>query len=308
MRNCQPLPQKTLKPQEKQAIQDRLRLNAMQVKEQEQINRERKAQDEAEAARAASRVAKSKAQFSHVSSKVVIPGVNVANMNGELPSSSHTYQAPEDDVEITVFVRETERDGGVQKMMESDLLRLNERDYNSGFSSNGSGAAAVKKNTFGLPQQQQQQTREPLRLNNANNSQPRSLQQQQQQQPRSSSSTHHKPSAPDGNKLGSVPDYLRQRKAELQAEKDAAARAIIEEQERNKHPVGHRPVSEDERQAVLAKLDARKLELERDLARLPMRFDTLAVKNRRTEIEKEMSEVEEAHRRFSVKKQLYVPA
>jgi hypothetical protein len=38
-----------------------------------------------------------------------------------------------------------------------------------------------------------------------------------------------------------------------------------------------------------------------------MRFDTLAVQKRRGEIEKEMGEVEEAQRRFSVKKTLYVP-
>ena len=49
MKQVQPLPPKNLTIQEKQAIQERLRLNAMQVKEQEQINRERKAQDELEA-------------------------------------------------------------------------------------------------------------------------------------------------------------------------------------------------------------------------------------------------------------------
>ncbi len=134
------------------------------------------------------------------------------------------------------------------------------------------------------------------------------LQVQQKQATNQQNQNQHKPAAPEGHgKLGNVPDYIRQRKAELQAEKDAAIAVIEEEKEKMKHPPGHRPVSEEERIGVLARLDARKTELERDLARLPMRFDTIAIKNRKAEIEKEMSEIEEAHRRFSVKKQLYVP-
>jgi hypothetical protein len=309
MKQPQPLPPKNLTIQEKHAIQERLRLNAQQVKEQEQINRERKMQDEMEASKNANRMAKSKAQYSHVQSKVApFTGASQnfyeqqqGNNNNELPS----YSQQEDDVEITVYVRETEPDGGVQRMMESQLLRMNgeqQRQYDqNAFAGAGRVGAAGRNNS--MPSQQRSTSQ------NAKLLQQQRVPLQQQQQPSVAAIiNNNKPSAPAGHgKLGNVPDYLLQRKAQLQAEKDAAARAIEEEREKAKNPPGHRAVSEEERQAVLARLEARKLELERDLAKLPMRFDTIAVRNRRTEIEKEMSEVEEAHRRFSVRKQLFVP-
>lgn len=270
---------------------DRLRLNVQQVREQQQINRERKAIDELEAQKAQARIAKSKAQYSHVAPRVG-PGAAVgATSSAAEYDGDNNYQAPHDDVEITVFVRECEPDGGVQRMMESEILRQNAR-------SNGNQQpASIPRN---IAQQQQQPSQRAAVAVPQPTYQRVPLQTQQD--------NAHKPGAPDGHgKLGSVPSYLLQRKAELQAEKDAAAKAIEDEREKSRHPPGHRPVSEEERVAVLAKLDARKLELERDLARLPMRFDTIAVKNRRSEIEREMAEVEEAHRRFSVKKTLYVP-
>lgn len=285
--------------QQQQPSADRMRMNVQQVREQQQINRDRKAQDELEAQKQQQREARAKAQFSHVQSRVAAAAAGGAS-SSQNPGMTMMAQAEQqyhhsgisnahDDVEITVFVRECEPDGGVQRMMESEILRENARQ-------NGNAPALPS-----LPQHRAA-----------------SMPRQQQLQPPSSSSQRrvplqtqqdnaHKPGAPDGSKLGSVPSYIRQRKAELQAEKDAAARAIEEEKERSRHPAGHRPVEEPERLAVLEKLTARKLELERDLARLPMRFDTLAVQRRRGEIEKEMGEVEEAHRRFSVKKQLYVP-
>jgi len=109
------------------------------------------------------------------------------------------------------------------------------------------------------------------------------------------------------NARGQVPDYLLQRKAELQAEKDEARRIADIRAEQSKYPPGHRPVSEEERGEILAKLESRKKELEGEIGRLPMRFDTQAIRQRRGQIEAELLEVEAAQRKFSVKKQLYVP-
>lgn len=326
--------------------QNRLHLNRQQVIEQQELNAQRRVEDEAQSLKTAQRIARAKAPYVHVQSRLGSTQPQQQNNgynnnqedmnmnNNDFHNHNQNHQLPNsaDDVEISVFVRETEQDGGVFRHMESELVRQNAVE-------NGTAAPSSGK----LPQQQQIQKRG----NNNNNNNIAAMmaaggggggggggaQQQQQQhvyQPssvqrggsstgshnsgrtplssqRDNSNTHH-PEPPSGHgNLGNVPTYLRQRKAELQAEKDSMARALEEERERSRHPPGHRPVSEDERLAVLDKLAARKVELERDLQKLPMRFDTIAVQRRRADIEKEMTEVDEAHRRFSVKKQLYVP-
>jgi hypothetical protein len=314
------------------AIKDRMRLNVQQVREQQQLNRERRAQDEAEAQRSSQRVARSKAAYAHVQPRVVGAGgggggAAEAEAIAEQQAAQRGGGAVDDDVEITVFVRECEPDGGVQRAMESDLLRAIAREAplastslntptlppirgssrGAAAAAAGAGAGGARAPSVGPKQQQQQPQRTPMRNVGINGDGAPSQAQAAAVAAGASGAALRKPEAPAGKTLGAVPDYLRQRKAELQAEKDAAARAIEEERERSRHPAGHRLVSEDERVVVLGRLDARKAELERDLARLPMRFDTIAVQRRRAEIEKEMGEVEEAHRRFSVRKQLYVP-
>ncbi len=93
----------------------------------------------------------------------------------------------------------------------------------------------------------------------------------------------------------------------MEAERAEACRLAGLQAEQAKYPPGHRPVSEEERAAILSKLAVRRRELEADLGRLPMRFDTQAVRLRQKQIEGELQEVEEAERKFSVKKQLFVP-
>ena len=113
--------------------------------------------------------------------------------------------------------------------------------------------------------------------------------------------------APRPSGVGIVPDYILKRKQELRAEQDAVRNEVERRQEASKYPPGHRPVSEEERQDILVRLADRKRDLELELGRLPIRFDTQAIKTRRGQIEGELAEVEAAERKFSVKKQLFVP-
>ena len=106
---------------------------------------------------------------------------------------------------------------------------------------------------------------------------------------------------------GEVPKYLQKRKAEMEAEKEAIRAEVERQKEISQYPPGHRPVTDEERAAILDKLSLRKKELEVELGKLPMRFDTQAVKHKRAQIEGEMNEIEAAERKFSVKKQLFVP-
>lgn len=112
---------------------------------------------------------------------------------------------------------------------------------------------------------------------------------------------------PRPSNLGIVPDYIQKRKQELRAEQDAVRSELERRQEVSKYPPGHRPVLEEERLEILDRLGQRKKDLELELGRLPIRFDTQAIKTRRAQIENELAEVEAAERKFSVKKQLFVP-
>ncbi len=106
---------------------------------------------------------------------------------------------------------------------------------------------------------------------------------------------------------GEVPKYLQKRKAEMEAEKEAIRTEVERQKEISQYPPGHRPVTNEERAAILDKLSLRRKELEAELGKLPMRFDTQAIKQKRAQIEGEMNEIEAAERKFSVKKQLFVP-
>jgi hypothetical protein len=125
---------------------------------------------------------------------------------------------------------------------------------------------------------------------------------------RASAQAHGDPaSAQSKGARGEVPKYLQKRKAEMEAEKVAVREEVERQKELSQYPPGHRPVTDEERAAILDKLSVRKKELEAELGRLPMRFDTQAVKNKRAQIEGEMNEIDAAERKFSVKKQLFVP-
>ncbi|KAJ9452403.1 flagellar/basal body protein [Diplonema papillatum] len=106
---------------------------------------------------------------------------------------------------------------------------------------------------------------------------------------------------------GYIPPYLKQRKQELQEEKDQCAQQVEEERLKKQYPAGHVPLSQMEKEAILAGLEQRKLELMSDINRLPMRFDTQAIQKRRNGLEEEIRDIESRINTFS-RKQVFVPA
>jgi hypothetical protein len=277
------------------------RLNAQQIKEQEAINRERKRQDDFEQDRQRQLIERQKAQYSHVSSAYapgalsgapVAAAASGAGARPNVPSGG----GPVDDVEITVFVRECDRDAHSFVVRESSLQTA-QRGGPMGRPAAEQQYQQPSPTRYGVQQQQQPQAVLAPRVANTPS----------QQRPAAPHSAPADTSAASRPKMGEVPLYLRQRKAELDAEKLEALRLAEVQREQAKYPPGHRPVSDEERVAILQRLAERKKGLEADLGRLPMRFDTQAVRNRQRQLESELAEVEEAERKFSVKKQLYVP-
>lgn len=246
--------------QQRPNVNSAARLNYAQLKEQEQINKERMRQEEFKAEKQQQLIQKQRSQYEHVQSHGYGPGSNpqAAPRNG-----------PQDDVEIKVFIRECDPDAQAFRVMESQAL----------------GGKAQLNATPEKP---------PVlfgRRASANGEQQRGSQ----------------PSSAASSSRGEVPKYLVKRKAEMEAEKDAIRAEMERQKEVAQYPPGHRPVSEAERAAILDKLAARRKELEGELGKLPMRFDTNALKLKRQQIETEMAEVEAAQQKFSVKKQLFVP-
>lgn len=236
------------------------RLNHMQIREQEAINRERRAQDEFEAERKAAQAKNLRAKYEHVRS----------NYNAGAIASG---QPVTDDVEIKVFVRECD----------PDAYRF-----------------SIREKSF---QQERQQQQPPPAV-----AQPTQLPViGRQGSGRAAPGALTGASAALAHKSGEVPRYLQERKAEQQAEKDEIQRQLELRTEQAKYPPGHRPLGEDERQTILAKLAQRKKELEFDLGRFPVRIDTQSAMNRRRQLENELNEIDAAERKFMVNKQLFVP-
>lgn len=227
------------------------RMNYQQLKEQEQINKERVRQEEFATEQKRKLIEQQKSQYRHVQSH--------GYGSSQAPSSGRptkTAANEPSDVEIKVFIRECDNDGVSFSISESQALE------------NSPGRV---QDAGGLP-------------------------------PSNSTS-----GPPNTAKLGKIPQYLTKRKAEMEAEKAAIRDEVHRQQELAKYPPGHRPVTEEERGAILSRLAARKRELEVELGKLPMRFDTQALRVKKNAIETEMAEVEAAERKFSVKKQLFVP-
>lgn len=100
-----------------------------------------------------------------------------------------------------------------------------------------------------------------------------------------------------------VPFYLQKFKQEEEERKQKA-----EETSRvPKLPDGQRLLSEDERLAILEGLRAKKAELDQLHARLPMRSDTQCKRQRASELEQTLREVERGIERFSKPRVLVKP-
>lgn len=230
------------------------RLNYLQIREQQQLNRERTREAEVEKKRAGEFFRRQKAQYDHVQSH------GYGQRAGEGKCG---------DVEIKVFVRECDGDRAQTfSFMESSAVQ-HTRD---------TGQNVLQRPAQRLPNiSPQARGRQQLSVNAT--------------------------SAP----LGAVPKYLVQRKAELAAKKEEALREAERQKEVAKYPPGHRPVTEEERKETLERLAIRRKELQFALHKIPIRYDTQASKQRRNKIEAELSEIDEAERKFSMAKQLFVP-
>ncbi|XP_069511272.1 enkurin domain-containing protein 1 [Ambystoma mexicanum] len=94
---------------------------------------------------------------------------------------------------------------------------------------------------------------------------------------------------------GQVPQYLL-------ALKDHWRKEVEERQKKIPDPAmppGHTMMPEKERQETLNNLKQTQAQLLKQLVTLPVRADTLSIQNRRTELEKKLSEIDEALKIFS---------
>lgn len=250
--------QKPFVARQSNVVNSAARQNYAQIKEQEQLNRERKRQEEFAAEKQQNVVQRHRAQYEHVTS------------HGYGTAQQTQQAAGGDDVEIRVFVRECDPDRQIFSFMESDAAPPTSQQPRDAAPT---AAGQSKPVLYG----------------------------------RRATNSAEKRESPALSSRGEVPQYLMKRKAEMEAEKEAIRAEVERQKELSQYPPGHRPVGEEERAAILAKLAARKKELEMELGRLPMRFDTMALRQKRQQIEGEMAEIEAATQKFSVKKQLFVP-
>ncbi|XP_022237685.1 enkurin domain-containing protein 1-like [Limulus polyphemus] len=97
------------------------------------------------------------------------------------------------------------------------------------------------------------------------------------------------------HQLGKVPKYLIQRKQQWREEKERKLREIPDPS----IPPGHSLVSEAERQETLTILQQNKQELLKTLSTLPIRNDTLRLRNKKEELEQQLAKIEEGIAIFS---------
>jgi hypothetical protein len=240
------------------------RANHQQIREQQAINDERKRQDAFDKEKKAQLIARQKAHY----------GANDSHRGAPPPARRAPAQ---DDVEITVFVRECDPDAHTWGIFESQATTQQPKPQEP----LGRRAPAVAQDNS--------------RRMSAGRAAP-------QMAPAPTPTPSQTPAG-----RGEVPAYLRQRQQEMAERKAEASRVADIQAEQAKYPPGHRPVSDEERREILNKLAQRKQELEHDIGHLPMRFDNASVRQRRQQFEAELQEVEQAERKFSVNKPLFVP-
>lgn len=257
--------------------QNAARLNQLQIKEQQQLNRERKQQQAVEKEKQESAVQKSKAQFNHVQS----------HGYGK-PAARGSSSAPEDDVEIKVYVRECDEDAAHHfRFLESDGVE----SAPPARATASKGAPSVRGAPASTAGKKSTKSAAAAPRGAAG---------------RTSVTSDAAPTGDAPNK-GKVPKYLVQRKADMAAEKEAVRDAAARKQEEAKIPPGHRLVPEEEKAATLVRLEERKKELEAELGRIPLRFDTVTIQNKRKAIENELQQIETARLKYTTKRPLYVP-
>ncbi|KAG5488246.1 hypothetical protein LSCM4_08323 [Leishmania orientalis] len=280
--------------------QNAAQLNRMQIREQEALNRQRRIQDEAVMRREAEAVRRTQSHYNYVASH----GYGRTGGGGAAASPSSSPGAS-DEVQIRVYVRECD---------EGDSRSFCYRETTT---------ASATSNTTGLRPAASESTSSASY--GAGRGAVGSL------PPISSSVRSKAPSAPrvsaaSGGGGGSadisvgaasavvvapsrarVPRYLQQRKAELAAEKEAVAAELERQRQLSLIPAGQRRVSEAEKVDTLRQLDERQQELEGQLGRIPIRFDTQSIQQRRRAIEDELRQIEATRHTYTRKGALFVP-
>ncbi|XP_069608912.1 enkurin domain-containing protein 1 [Ranitomeya imitator] len=99
----------------------------------------------------------------------------------------------------------------------------------------------------------------------------------------------------DSKQKGHVPQYLRDLKDKWMKEREELKKQTPDPS----LPPGHTKMPEHERQETLHKIKETQTQLLKELVMLPVRADNLSIQNRRTELEKKLSEIEEAIKVFS---------
>lgn len=97
------------------------------------------------------------------------------------------------------------------------------------------------------------------------------------------------------HKFGEVPKYLQSRKVQWKKDEEERIASIPDPE----MPPGHRALPEVERRTTLGLLLKREDELVREMSALPLRMDTFRIRSQKQEIEKKLSEVDEAKKIFS---------
>jgi hypothetical protein len=284
--------------------QNAAKLNRMQIREQEALNRQRRLQDDAVARREGEAMRRTQAQYNHVASHGYGRGGSLAPASaaaGGVSSSSSSSAAgggvrhrsslnanvaDGDDVHIKVYVRECDEDAGQAFTYKESggaggAARLTRGPTSahalSSASPAGGGGGVVGRRQSGC----------------------------------GGGAVATRGAATPGDLVAPnrarVPRYLQQRKAEIAAEKEAVAAEAERQRQLSQIPPGHRRVSEEEKADTLRRVGERQQELEGQLAKIPIRFDTQSIQQRRRAIETELRELEAKRNKYSTKNPLYVP-
>lgn len=291
--------------------QNAARLNRMQIREQEALNRQRRLQDDAAARREEEAIRRTQAQYDHVashgygrnslagsstataggaggaaSSSAVAAGASGATTGGGRRRSLNANVAHGDNVQIRVYVRECDEDA-------EEVFTYKENGGPATTVANSAGARAATNAAIGGGVGRR--TCGGEHSSTGPSCRPGGLR---------STTKADELVAPNRAR---VPRYLQQRKAEMAAEKAAVAAEVERQRQLSQIPPGHRRVSEEEKADTLRQLAERQQELETQLAKIPIRFDTQSIQQRRRAIEEELRELEAKRNKYSTKNPLYVP-
>ncbi|AIN95127.1 hypothetical protein LPMP_010260 [Leishmania panamensis] len=287
--------------------QNAAHLNRLQIREQEALNQQRRVQDEVVARREAEAVRRTQAQYNHVASHGYgrvgdHSGARVGNGGAAASSGSRSTSA---DVQIRVYVRECDEEAN-QSFCYRESATASVTSSTAGPRSGASVSTSVASHGAGrgvcgvLPPISSPGRRGAPCTPGASAASSGGGRTADM----SAAGTLYGVTTPN---RGRVPRYLQQRKAELAAEKEAFAAEAERQRQLSLIPAGQRRISEEEKAVTLRQLDERQQELEGQLGRIPIRFDTQSIQQRRRTIEEELRQIEVTRSKYNKKGALFVP-